>query len=220
MKIRQVLLLFISFTFVIGCAAPVRYDMAEFRTREIEYGNIALDRDGLTREQIETIAATKPPTSFPVDIALIVLINGYLDPRTKDDFIFTAVTELKKSDKIERITLIPDFLVPGTLDFNAIQELGVRSLSEYAIVFNIDASELFVWTKIIETKFEINSSVNYIFVDSFTSAMLTADKLTTSREYEANLFTLGERREAQKILFTEQAQDLAIQIDRLLGSAM
>jgi hypothetical protein len=219
MKLHKTVLLCLLLILFSGCAAHSTYDMAEFRTRDVEYSNIAMDKDGLTKEQIDAIISTKPPKSFPVDISIIVMRSGYLDSRDLDDFTYNVVSQLKKSDKIDRVTLIPNYLVPRPIDFNAIQELGVRSLSEYVIVFNIDSSQFFSWTKIIETKYEIKSAINYIFVDSFTAAMLAADKLSSTQEYKTKIFSIGERRKARKELYTQQAKELAAQIDRLLGSA-
>lgn len=200
-----------------ACAAHESYDTAQFREREIEYSQIALDKDGLSQKQIEVITSTKPPKSFPIDIAIVILKNGYINPQMEDTFTYNVIQEFNKSKKIKRITLIPDFLVPNPISFNAIQELGVRSLSEYIIVFNMDGSELFKWTSIIKDKHEITSSVNFIIVDSFTSAMLTSDKLYSTQEYDKKLFELGEQRKAQKILFTEQAKLLAKKIDTLFS---
>ncbi len=135
----------------------------------------------------------------------------------EETFTYNVIQEFNKSKKIKRITLIPDFLVPHPISFNAIQELGVRSLSEYIIVFNMDGSELFRWTNILKDKYEITSSVNFIIVDSFTSAMLTSDKLYSTQEYYEKLFELGERKKAQKILFTEQSELLAKKIEALFA---
>jgi len=202
-----------------ACAVHRSYDTAQFREREVQYSKIALDKDGLSKEQIEIITSTKPPKSFPVDISVVILKNRYLDSGMEDVFTYNVVAELGKSEKIKRITLVPDFLIPNPLSFNAIQELGVRSLSEYVIVLNIDGSELFQWTNILKDKWEISSAVNYIIVDSFTSAMLTSNKLFRTEEYYKNLFELGERRKAQEILFSQQAKLLAANIEELFAGS-
>ena len=218
MQILKTISLIIALISISACAAHKPYDTAEFREREIQYSQIALDKDGLSQKQIEVITSTKPPKSFPVDIAIVILKNGYINPEMEDAFTSNVIQEFKKSKKIKRITLIPDFLVPNPINFNAIQELGVRSLSEYIIVFNMDGSELFSWTNILKDKYEITSSVNFIIVDSFTSAMLTSDKLYSTQEYYEKLFELGERKKAQKILFTEQSKLLAVKIERLFSN--
>lgn len=215
MKMLNVTFILIITILFSACASHRSYETGQFRDREIEYSQIALDKDGLSQKQIEAITSTKPPESFPVDVAIIILKNGYIDPQIEDTFTYNVIRQLNKSEKIKRITLIPEFLVPTPINFNAIQELGVRSLSEYMIVFNVDSSELFKWTTIVKDKYEISSSVNFILVDSFTSAMLASDKLFSTQEYFENLFELDEKRKAQKVLFSEQSKLLADEIDIL-----
>ena len=217
MRILKTLSILIVLILFSACATHRSYDTGQFREREIQYSQIALDKDGLSQKQIEVITSTKPPKSFPVDIAILILKNGYINPQIEDTFTYNVIHELNESKKIKRITLIPNFLVPKPISFNAIQELGVRSLSEYIIVFNIDSSELFRWTNILKDKYEITSSVNFIIVDSFTSAMLTSDKLFSTQEYYERLFELDEQRKAQKILFSEQSNLLAEKIEELFS---
>lgn len=185
--------------------------------RKIHSSKIAPDKNGLSQKQIEVITATKPPESFPVDIAIVILKNGNVDPQVEDVFTHGVIQNFSKSKIIKRVTLIPDFLVPESVNFNAIQELGIRSLSEYVIIFNLNGPELFHWTNMIENKSEIKSSVNFIIVDSFTSAILTSDKLFSTQVYYENIVKVGEQRNAQKILFAEQAKILSKKIDILFS---
>lgn len=200
-----------------GCATHRAYDTSQFRQRDVQYEKIALNKDGLTREQIKVISSTKPPKTFPVDISLILLKNGYINSTAEDIFVRNIIKGLSKSRKIKRVTVIPDFLVAQPVSFNTIQELGVRSLSEYVVVFYLDARELFTWTKIIETQYEINSAIAFILVDSYTSAMLTSDKLYSTQKYKKKMFALGEQKKAQETLFSEQAALLGKKINRLFG---
>ena len=218
MKMLNVTFILIITILLSACASHRSYETSQFREREIQYSQIALDKDGLSHEQIKVITSTKPPESYPFYIAIIILKNGYIDPQIEDTFTYNIVNELNKSKKIKRITIIPEYLVATPINFNAIQELGVRSLSEYIIVFNIDGSELFKWTTIIKGKYELTSSVDFIIVDSFTSAMLASDKLYSTQEYFENLFELDEKRKAQKVLFTEQSKLMANEIDVLFAN--
>ncbi|UCD86008.1 MAG: hypothetical protein JSU92_07390 [Deltaproteobacteria bacterium] len=200
-----------------GCATHQLYDTAQFRHREVQYKEITLDKEGLTPEQIKAISSTKPPRLFPVDISIILIKDSYIDSEVENAFTYNIVKELSKSKKIKRITLIPDFLIPNPIGFNSIQELGVRSLSEYVLIFDLKGREIFNWTLIIETKFEIKSSINFILVDSYTTAILTSDKLYSTQEYKEKIFRLKERREAQEIIFSEQGKLLAEKIDELFS---
>ena len=90
-----------------GCATHRAYDTSQFRERDIQYEKIALNKDGLTREQIKVISSTKPPKIFPVDISLIFLKNGYIDSTVEDIFARTIIKELSKSRQIKRVTVMP-----------------------------------------------------------------------------------------------------------------
>ena len=74
------------------------------------------------------------------------------------------------------------------------------------------------WTTIVKDKYEISSSVNFIIVDSFTSAMLASDKLFSTQEYFENIFELDGKRKAQKVLFAEQSKLMANEIDVLFAN--
>ena len=96
-----------------------------------------------------------------------------------------------------------------------IQELGIRTLTEYVIVFIIDEESFFRWTKILETKFEITSAADFIIVDSQTTAILASDRLFSQITYEENLFKVGEKKKAQEEIFSEQGQLLGEKLSRL-----
>jgi len=207
--------LYIMAILMTGCASHRMYDTAQFRDREIQHKQVALHEGGLTAEQIKVISSTQPPDTFPVDVSVIIIKNGYIDTRLEEIFSYGLVQELKSSEKISRITLVPNFLIPDNLSFNTIQELGVRSLSEYVLVFYLDASEIFRWTAILSSKYEVSSSISFILVDSATSAMLTADRLYSTEQYKENLFEIGEQEKAQKAIFSEQSQLLGKKLDSL-----
>jgi hypothetical protein len=201
-----------------GCApAHQLYGTSQLRHRGMEYKEITLNKEGLSPEQIKAISSTKAPSSFPVDISIIFIKDGYIDSEVENIFAYNIAQELSKSKRIKRITLIPDLLIPDPVSFSSIQELGVRSLSEYVLIFDLKAGEVFNWTKIYKTEFEIKSSINFILVDSYTTAILASDKLYSTHKYKEKIFELGERREAQKIIFSEQGKLLAEKIDKLFS---
>lgn len=152
-----------------------------------------------------------------MDVAVLLVTNGYIDARLQDMFAYDLVQGLKKSGKIDRVTLLPDFLIPEEISFDTIQELGVRSLSEYVLVFDLDATRLFRWTKVLTGQYEVHSSISFIMVDSGTSAMLAADRLYSVQAYEERLFEVGELERAQRTLFSEQAKLLGEKLDALFG---
>ena len=219
MKYLYICCTFLSIILFTGCAAHQSYDTSQFRDRDINTDKIALDKDGLSLDQIKMISSTKPPKTFPVDIAIIVIIDGYLNSEIEHIFTYEIVSELKNYNKIKRITIIPKFLLPNQLGFNTIQELGVRSLSEYTLVLHINSSDIFNWTRILDSQYEAHSNIDYILVDSYTSAMLTSDKLFSKQIYNTNILEINERRKAQKQLFSEQGKLLANKVEALFSRA-
>ena len=216
---RIIKVISVSFILILffGCAAASMYDTAQFRERDVSFKTLALDEEGLTEEQIKAISSTKPPKEFPVDVAIMFVKEGYFSFDVEEVFASNLVEALKKSEKIDRITLIPDFLVPDRISFNTMQELGVRSLSEYIFVFYLNARDIFRSTKIIESQYQINSSVFFIVVDSYTSAMMTSDKLYSKETYVQRPFDRNERRWAQNRIFSLQGQLLGEKIDKLFS---
>ncbi len=105
--------------------------------------------------------------------------------------------------------------MPEVISFNTIQEIGVRSLSEYVLVFYLDASEMFRWTALVRNRYEVNSSISFIIVDSGTTAILTADRIHSTQQCTEDLFELGEQEKAKKNIFSEQAHLLGKKLERL-----
>lgn len=217
MKYLNICCTLMIITLFTGCAAHQSYDTSQFRDRDINTDKIALDKDGLSLDQIKMISSTKPPDTFPIDVAIIIIIDGYINSEIEHIFTYEIISELKNYNKIKRITIIPKFLLPGQLGFNSIQELGVRSLSEYTLVLHINSSDIFNWTRILDSQYEAHSSIDYILVDNFTSAMLTSDKLFSKQIYNTNILEINEKREAQKQLFSEQGKLLANNIEALFS---
>ncbi|RPJ08241.1 MAG: hypothetical protein EHM28_04810, partial [Spirochaetaceae bacterium] len=142
-----------------ACATHEGYDTFQARDRGYEVGSIALADGGLTAEQIKAITATRITKEFPVDIALIVLKNGYIEQDQEEILVRKVISTLQASDKIARVIPIPRFLLPKEISFSRIQELGIRTLSEYVLVLYLDARSLIQWTVILETEMQIESVV-------------------------------------------------------------
>ncbi len=199
-----------------GCTGHRVYDTAQFRERPVRYDRIALHENGLTTEQIAAISATPPPAAFPVDVCVLVVRGGYVDARLESMFLHALVGELQASGRIDRVTPIPSFLVPERISFNALQEIGVRSLSEYVLVLHLDASEFYRRTSIVSGRYEVGSSVSFLLVDSGTAALLTADRLDSTEAYRENPLRPGGQQEAQAAVFAAQAKRLGAKLDALL----
>jgi hypothetical protein len=195
------------------------YGTAEFRDRAYNLGTLAISEDGLTAEQIRVLTSTKPPSDFPVDVALIVMKNHYLDDEVEHLLVSGLVNGVKACSQIGRITPIPRFLVPGTLGYPAIQELGIRTLSEYVLVLSINPDVFFKSTKIIESKYKISSAVDVLLLDAQTTAILTADRLYSFKIYTDNILGTDEEEAAKIELFSLQGKLLGEKLAELFNRA-
>lgn len=208
-------LLLILLLFVSGCATHTAYDTARMRQREYRTEIITLNPDGLSRQQIQTITSTKPPAEFPIDVSLIFLKDGYISNTLEQMFVSNVINELKNSSRIDRIVPVPSFLIPGDINFPVIQELGIRTLSEYVMVFVLDDETFFDYTKILETQYKLTSAADFILIDSQTTAILASDRLFSEITYDQNIFKIGEREKAEKEIFTEQGSVMGKKISEL-----
>lgn len=210
------LFLLILIILLSACAATHQtYDTAQFRDEGMKIGKIVPNKDGLSEEQVKFIASTKPPSIFPVDVSILV-VGDQLDTRLQNLLVGNSIKGLKASTNISRIVPIPSFIVPETLNFSSIQELGVRALSEYIIVLSLDARNYFNWTRVVDSEYEITSDIEFIVVDTRTAAVVLSDKLHSKNIYIANLFNFKERKKAEFEVFGQQGTLLGTKISSLL----
>jgi hypothetical protein len=193
---------------IASCATHSGYETFQAREKEYDVSSIALQEGGLTSEQIESIKCTELAADFPIDISLILIKNGYIESDREKILIGQLIGELQKYEKIARVIPVPAFLIPQKIDFAKIQELGIRTMSEYVLILYVNAETLFKWTVILETEYEIESIVDFLLVDSQTTAIIATDKLYSSVLYRANIFKPGEKEKAEGEIFSEQAEIL------------
>jgi len=218
---KKLFFLILTISILSSCASNREYNTASFKSKEYRPNlqNIALNPNGLSIEQIKAISSTKPPKDFPVDIAIIFIDNGYIASDIKDSLQYGIVTELKKSKQIDRITIIPSFILPRIMSFSAIQELGIRALSEIVIVFNMNSGDIYQTTEFLASKIKVTSKIEYMIVDSSTSAILTTDRLFSEKIYEDKWFKQNEEDKAIKEIISEQAIILGNSINSLFNKA-
>jgi len=212
----------ILITFFASCASSRSSETAAFRSKtyKVNMRNIALNPNGLSAEQIKAISATKPPQNFPVDIAIIFISDGYIPNDLKEELQHGVIQGLKRSTRIDRITIIPKFIIPNNLSFASIQELGIRSLSELVIVFHMDGNSVYEEYKIFSAnKIKVSSKVDYMIIDSKTSAILATEELYSEQVYEDKVFEHDEDRVAIKNIILDQTKILSTSINILFQKA-
>ena len=91
------------------------YRTLQHRQREFTPNKVLLGTKNLSREEIKYILSTKPTSTFPIDIS--ILINKDYGISATDEYEFTKemIFQLRKSDKVKRIIPIPDFIKPNIL---------------------------------------------------------------------------------------------------------
>lgn len=201
-----------------GCAQHSGYNTARFRERAYNTGQIALTPDGLSASEVAAITRTKPPQNFPVDVSVILIKDGFVSNEMEQRLLSAVIDSLQASEKIDRVVPIPKFLLPQQVNFSAIQELGIRTLTEYVAVFVLDADALFKSTKIVDSKFRVTSAIDFILVDAQTTAIMASDRLLSRKDYSESLFKTGEGEIAQKEVFSEQGGILGGKISALFSS--
>ncbi len=219
---KRLFLFLLALSFFMACASHQEYNTASFKYKSYRPSmqNIALNPNGLTPQQIKVIASTKAPHDFPLDISVIFLTDGYINSDLKDVLQFGIISQLKTNPKISRITIIPDFIIPNSISFSSIQELGIRSLSQLVIVFNMNSSDIFKEYVFMEgRKIKVTSRIDYMIVDSYTSAILTTERLYSEKIYNDEAFKAGEREKAVREIFREQAIILGHSINTLFENA-
>ncbi len=172
----------------------------------------------MTQEQIQAITSTKPPSESPIDLSIIIIKDPNISNELEQLFVSKVIAGLRKSQNIKRIVPIPRYLLPEKVSFPMIQELGIRTLTEYVIVFIVDRESFFRWTKLFKTKFEITSAADFFIVDSQTTAILASDRLFSETTFNDNLFKTGEARKAQEEIFTEQGELLGEKLGLLFAN--
>lgn len=203
--ISTLVVIFISSYLFVGCGGYA-LETAQMRDRDLNVSKITLTQNGLTQAEINSISQTKFPTEFPIDFSIVLMKDYYVDNSMEQIFLKNIVDSLKSSDKIDRIVPIPRFLVPTEISFQKIQELGIRSLSEYVAVFKIDTETFFKIENILDSKIEITSAIDFVLVDSRTTAIVASDKLYSNILYDTQVFKNTNKRKAQEELFAEQGR--------------
>lgn len=193
---------------LVGCGG-YSLETAQMRDRDFNVSKITLTLNGLTQAEINSISQTKYPTEFPIDFSIVLMKDYYVDNSMEQIFLKNIVDSLKSTDKIDRIVPIPRFLVPNEISFPRIQELGIRSLSEYVAVFKIDTETFFKIENILDSKVEITSTIDFILVDSRTTAIVASDKLHSNIIYDAQIFKNTNKRKAQEEIFAEQGRSFS-----------
>lgn len=176
---------------------------------------IAVGEGGLSRDQVSSILATKFPPEEPVSVSIFYLfrdenIDGY-DP------LRAIVAKLKELPFIDRIVIVPRILYGTGISLDRIQQIGVRSLSEYSIVFFSDAENVFFSYKSPAGTYIVSSTLEFMLVDNRTTAIIATDTLFSEFDTTFELFSDKAYRESLDAMYAEQTKLLNAKLTTLFS---
>lgn len=211
--IKIILILIIPFLFL-GCATQ-SYNTARFRDSDYTASNIAVSEGSLSQSQINAIMATDFPPAE--DVSVSYFYTNIDDYYRNDDFdpSFEVIESLKQVYRVSRIVPIPDALMGATLDIDTIQQIGIRTLSEYSLVLIGDSSKSFFSYKTPAGSYIYESELDFLLIDNRTTAIIATDKLFSEMEIETQLFSDENYEMARKAMYLEQAALLAEKLNAL-----
>ena len=188
------------------------YGTSQFRASGMDASNIALSDKGLSQDQIAAILSTQFPPEKPVSMALFYLARSTYYGSVTYNPTPAIIKKLNGSKHIERIVPVPKIMIPAVISFDAIQQIGIRSLSEYSIVFYGDSENVFFSYKSPAGQYMISSTLEFLIIDNKTTAIIASDKLFSEIQTPMEFFTDKEYQQSLEKIYQEQADILGQKI--------
>lgn len=198
-----------------GCATS-SLGTARFRDQAMEAGAISLSTAGLSKEQVEVILGTRFPPEKPVSVSLFYLVgNDYSS--VKYDPTPAIIKKLSDTKHIQRIVPVPHILLPEALTFDAIQQVGIRALCEYSIVFYGSYRNALFSYKSPLGHYMISSTLDFLLIDNRTTAIIASDKIFSEFQTPIEFFSDKNRQKNLEKMYEEQANAFYEKIINLFG---
>jgi len=209
-------LLIIPVIFLSGCmsGAP-SYDSFSYRENDFNQTSITISERGLSRDQIENILATRFPPENTVSIAVIFLHNQNPRGANSGGLSYYIMNEGKNITGIEKFVPIPRVLVPSRLSFDNIQDLGIRSLCEYTIIFYSTSGRTMNFSQFIRGQYRFESDIEFTLIDNQTTAIIASDRLYSSLVKRRDILNSDDLDEAEDEIYTLQAALLRQKLNAL-----
>ncbi|MCL1929144.1 MAG: hypothetical protein FWG07_10190 [Treponema sp.] len=222
---KYILLISLTF-FLFSCTSVSRsYDSfasdaeAEFsefrRERNNSETNFTISDKGLNREQIDTILSTKFPPEHTVSMAIMFLYRFNTYSPNNDGLSFYIMDQGKNINKIEKFVPIHRVFVPQRITFELIQDLGIRSLCEYTLIFYSYSNRSMTFSQWLSGEFKFESDIEFSLIDNRTTAIIASDRLKSSiiKKGRSN----KDIEEAEKEIYALQATLLAEKLNDLFS---
>ena len=164
-----------------GCAAaPASYDSFSYRDSSFTETSITVSDDGLSREQVSSILSTKFPPENTVSLAVIFLYRFNTYSISNNGLHYYIMNQGRNINKVEKFVPIPRIFVPQRLTFTTIQDLGIRSLCEYTLIFYNYSNRTMTFSQWITGEFKFESDIEFSLIDNQTTAIIASDRLYSS----------------------------------------
>lgn len=210
-------ILFILSLLFIGCAAaPSSYDSFSYRQSEFTESNITLSESGLNNDQVKNILLTVFPPETQVSIAIIFLTDYYSYSRNINGISYYIMNEGKNiHENIEKFVPVPRISIPAKISFEKIQELGIRSLCEYTLLFYSNSKRSMTFRQFISGEFKFESDIEFSLIDNQTTAIIASERLYSSLIKKRQSLNDKDIEEAEDEIYTMQAKLLSEKLNIL-----
>jgi hypothetical protein len=202
--------------FLIGCAAaPSSYDSFSYRTNDFNETNISISEKGLSKEIISSILTTKFPPENEVSIAVMFLYSYNSHNVNKSGLSYYIMNEGKNINNVEKFVPVPRIFMPSKITFDNIQELGIRSLCEYTLLFYNNSNKSMTFSQFIRGEYKFESDIEFSLIDNQTTAVIASDRLYSSIIKKREFLNNNDIEEAEDEIYTLQAKLLVEKLNKL-----
>ncbi|MCL2094123.1 MAG: hypothetical protein FWH12_08020 [Treponema sp.] len=204
---------------MIGCAmAPSSYDSFSYRESDFNISNVTVSERGLTQEQIASILSTRFPPDNEVSIAVIFLQNLPSRYANVNDLSYYIMEQGRAINNVEKFVPIPRIFIPRNLTFDVIQDLGIRSLCEYTLIFYNSSGRSMTFSQLLRGEYRFVSDIEFSLIDNQTTAIIASDRLYTSIIQRRDVWQGTDMEEAEHEVYSLQAALLAEKLNELFTS--
>ena len=212
--VKKLYLLLIVFFIISSCSqGSSSYDSFSYRESDFNETNLTISEKGLTKEQIDNILTTKFPPENTVSIAVIFMYN--YSSYNANGLSYYIMNHKQKIHNVEKFVPIPKIFIPYKLTFDIIQDLGIRSLCEYTLIFYSNSNRTMTFSQWIKGEYKFESDIEFSIIDNRTTAIIASDRLYSS--IIKNQETLGDKdkEEAEDEIYTLQVELLEEKLNNL-----
>jgi hypothetical protein len=215
--LKKYVFLIIVSVFFFGCGTT-SYDSFSYREGGFnETNNIAISENGLTKGQIDSIIATKFPPDNTVSLAVIFLYRSRSYYTNNNELSYYIMKQGKNINNVEKFVPIPKIFIPSKITFDTIQDLGIRALCEYTLIFYNYSNRTMTFSEWIRGEFKFESDIEFSLIDNQSTAIIASDRLYSSIIKKGKYYRDIDIKEAEDELYTLQAELLAEKLNILFS---